>query len=332
MKKMMGMIALCILLLAACSKTSDPASGGTGTYPLTGEKASGSGAVDDRPVAVMINNHTKARPQSGLIQADIVFEMLAEGEVTRFLALYQSEKPKEVGPVRSAREYYFKLAKGYDALYVYHGAAKFIDKKIKQSGVDYLNGAQHDDDGKLFVRAADRVAPHNSYLQFGAVYEAARQAGYKTKSSRVSLPMLESDAKIQGEPAEKVNVHLSSNEAYDSEFRYNVKEGVYHRWSAGSETRDLDTDRPVAVSNVFVLETPHRVIDKAGRRDIDLKSGGTAYLFQKGKMQKLEWKNENGQIIPYKDGKRQGFLPGRTWISVVPDDPGLAQSVQAGNQ
>ena len=69
----------------------------------------------------MVNNHPKARPQSGLHKADIVYEILAEGDVTRFLPYFQSEKPENIGPVRSARDYYIDLAKGLNALYIAHG-------------------------------------------------------------------------------------------------------------------------------------------------------------------------------------------------------------------
>lgn len=69
----------------------------------------------------MINNHPKARPQTGLTEADIVYEVLAEGEVTRFLAIFQSSNPKLIGPVRSSRDYYIELAKGYNSLYIAHG-------------------------------------------------------------------------------------------------------------------------------------------------------------------------------------------------------------------
>ncbi|WLV25299.1 DUF3048 domain-containing protein [Aciduricibacillus chroicocephali] len=164
-----------VVLLAACSGDKETKmKGKEGISPLTGEKTSNANA---RPVAIMVNNHTKARPQTGLSKADIVFEILAEGNITRFLAIYQSEEPDEVGPVRSAREYYFKLAEGYDALYVYHGAAKFVDKLIQDDGIDYINGAQHDNDGKLFIRSSDREAPHNSYVQFGAIQDEAKREG-----------------------------------------------------------------------------------------------------------------------------------------------------------
>ena len=90
--------------------------------------------IEGRAVAVMINNHPAARPQSGLHKADIVYELLAEGDVTRFLAIFQSEQPDNIGPVRSARSYYIELAKGYDSLYIAHGnspdAKKMLEKRL----------------------------------------------------------------------------------------------------------------------------------------------------------------------------------------------------------
>src|SRR5690625_5457997 len=102
--------------------------------------------------------------------------MLTEGYITRFLAHFQSEQPEKVGPVRSAREYFFELAKGYDALYVYHGSAKKVEKLLQASGVDSINGTSHDDDGNLFMRDSSRVAPHNSYLLFESVYDKAERS------------------------------------------------------------------------------------------------------------------------------------------------------------
>src|SRR5699024_9177080 len=125
----------------------------------------------NRAIAVMINNHPQARPHAGLSKADIVFEILAEGDITRHLALFQSEQADVIGSVRSAREYYFELANGYDALYVYHGAANFVNDMIKSRKIEHLNGALYDNDGKLFKRESFRKAPHNSFLLFDGVYD-----------------------------------------------------------------------------------------------------------------------------------------------------------------
>ena len=77
--------------------------------PLTGEKVEEE--VSQRPIAVTINNHPLARPQAGISSADIVYELLVEGDATRFLAIYQSQLPEQVGPIRSARDYLIQLAK-----------------------------------------------------------------------------------------------------------------------------------------------------------------------------------------------------------------------------
>src|SRR5699024_4549617 len=194
MRKLLFTLVILALLFTGCSK--DKAEDGEGKNDETSPEAGSNAeqpfpftglttdeAINQRPVAVMVNNHPKARPQSGLSQADIVFEILAEGNITRFLAIYQSEQPDIVGPVRSAREYYFDLVERYDAIYVYHGAANFVEDMIEKRGVEHINGSIHDNDGYLFKRESFRKAPHNSYLQFTAVNETLEQKGYETTTT-----------------------------------------------------------------------------------------------------------------------------------------------------
>lgn len=299
-------------------------------YPLTGVGTDE--AIDHRVVGVMVNNHPAARPQSGLSQADIVFEILAEGNTTRFLALFQSEQPDVVGPVRSAREYYFELAKGYDGLYVYHGSADVVQNIIDNRAIEYLNGSIYDNDGHLFKRESFRKAPHNSYLQYGAVYDVAESKGYDILLETDALPFVEEDTEINGEQAEHITImYPGRNEETGIEYVYNEQTQSYDRFENQEQTVELNTNEPIQSENVFIVETYHEVIDKQGRRAIDLDSGGNAYLIQKGMIQKLEWKNENGKIIPVKDGQVVGFMPGQTWINIVPSDPGLEQSVKIWN-
>src|SRR5699024_10872549 len=110
-------------------------------------------------------------------------------------------------------------------------------------------------------------------------------------------------------------------------YKYDEDSGRYLRSSDGEPTVDLDTDEQVGVENLFIVETYHEVIDDAGRRKVDMKSGGNAYLLMKGKVQHVEWKNEDGRIIPVKDGKPVPFASEHTWINVIPTDPGIESSV-----
>jgi len=296
------------------------------TYPLTGERTHDE--VKDRIVAVMVNNHEHARPQSGLSKADIVFEILAEGDITRFLALFQSDMPDVVGPVRSAREYYFKLAKKYDALYVFHGAANFVSDMINQQDIDHLDGSVYDNDGYLFKRESFRESPHNSYLQFDAVYKVAKDKGYYTTfDHNIDLPFTNDD--ITGEDVSHVEIaYVGKNPSHVVEYIYDEEHNVYMRYEDDEQTVDLETKEPLEMENVFIIETTHEVIDREGRRQIDLDTYGRAYLLQRGKLQEVEWQSIAGVIMPRKNGRAVGFVPGKTWINVVPKDPGIEQSVQ----
>jgi len=301
-------------------------------FPLTGIETNES--IDQRIVAVMVNNHTDARLQSGLSQADIVFEILAEGNITRFLALFHSEQPEVVGPVRSAREYYMNLAKDHEAIYVYHGAANFVNDLVKQSGVDFLNGAIYDNDGHLFKRESFRKAPHNSYLLFNGIADVAEGKGYPiTQSVNVSLPFIAEDEDVLGETALQAKVgYIGQNPGHIVQYKYNETLEQYERYEDRDQTVELNTETPVRLDNVFIIETAHEVFDKEGRRKIDFQSGGKAYLLQQGKYQSVDWENKDGQIIPVKDGQEFGFIPGKTWINVVPTNPGLDASVTIGTE
>ncbi|MCM3570218.1 DUF3048 domain-containing protein [Neobacillus mesonae] len=343
MKKWAAAAAAVLLLLSGCNKEQvkapeskekpaeqavekeTPKTQSMYSFPLTGmgtEKE-----PDQRAVAVMINNHPKARPQSGLTKADVVYEILAEGDITRFLAVFQSERPKNIGPVRSARDYYIELAKGLNALYIAHGYSPEAKKMLNSNYIDNLNGMVYD--GTLFKRSKTRKAPHNSYITYNNILKGAKQKKYTMKSLPPSFQFLtnEESKNITGNEADSVNITYSKGGISDSSFIYDSKLGKFKRYSGGKQTVDLNTNDPVLVDNVLIIEAVHRFIDSYGRRDIDLTSGGKGYLIQKGKLMKVDWENRDGLIIPVKNGQEIGMVPGKTWVNVVPTKPGLEKSV-----
>lgn len=294
-------------------------------FPLTGV-----GVKEEpigRPYAVMINNDPKARPQSGLHKADIVYELLAEGNVTRFLAIFQSEQADRIGPVRSARDYYIELAKGYDALYIAHGYSPEAKEMLDNGYVDHINGMQYD--GSLFKRDKSRVAPHNSYITTENILKGAEKIGYDMDEAPATLTFLteEEIERLDGEKAPSVLISYFSSSLFNVVFEYDEATKKYKRYTNGELTADLDTNDPVLLDNIFIIETNHKIIDSAGRREIDLTSGGNAYLLQRGQWKKVEWKNSDGKILPYTNGQEVGFVPGKTWINVVPSKQGLENIV-----
>jgi hypothetical protein len=294
-------------------------------FPLTG--IASDTKTDGRAIAVMVSNHPKARPETGLNKADIVYEILAEGDITRFLAVFQSEHPEKVGPVRSARPYYIELAKGLGAFFVAHGFSPDAKKMLDSGYIDNINGMFYD--GTLFKRASFRKAPHNSYITYENMLKGASLKHYSMANTPPAFQfMTEEESKnISGDPAKSVMISYSGSHMSDSTFVYDEASGKYKRYSSGEQTIDLETKAPILADNIFIVEAVHRIVDSSGRRVIDFKSGGNAYLLQKGKVNKVSWEFRNGRIVPVKDGKEVPFVPGHTWVNVVPTTPGLAKSV-----
>ncbi len=152
---LIGLIFLLIISVIGCSKQNIPQaqpqdsteqhgqtvpepSKPTYIAPLTGLPVDH--GINHRVIAVMVNNHSKARPQSGLNQADMVYEILAEGMITRFLAVYHSQEPEIVGPIRSIRPYYLDIMKGLDALIVHAGASDEADAMLKKGSLPDVDG------------------------------------------------------------------------------------------------------------------------------------------------------------------------------------------------
>lgn len=289
-------------------------------FPLTGMEVNEPST--NRIISVMVNNHPDARPQSGLSKADLVFEILSEGQTTRFMAMFQSELPEVVGPVRSARPYYFNLADDYDALYIYHGAAQSIQAMLTAGAADYLNGSYYDNDGHLFNRESFRVAPHNSYLNLHSVKPVAESKGYEVEMEHRPLSFLAQNEldDIPGEPRMEVAFNYGRETV---RYRYDTESESYFRYNNESQTVELNDQTPIKLQNVFIIETSHQVIDNQGRREIDFQSGGAAYLLQRGHLQKVQWENNDGYLVPTADGVVIPLVPGKTWVNVIPTNPGL---------
>ncbi|WP_174733568.1 DUF3048 domain-containing protein [Mesobacillus harenae] len=343
MKKWLAIVAA-VLVLAACSekeetkeheeketveveKETPEVEESSNRFPLSGIQTDNE--ITGRSIAAVINNHPLARPQSGLHQADIVYELLAEGDVTRFLAIFQSEHPDKIGPVRSARDYHIEIAKGFDSFFVAHGYSPDAKNMLENGYIDHINGMEYD--GTLFKRASFRKAPHNSYT----TYENILKGAEKTKATMDEAPdsfefFTETEAeKSSGREAAAVSVAYGSP-AFEVTYEFNEAEKKYERYSGGELTADLETEAPVLLDNILILEVDHRVIDNSGRRELNLASGGKGLLVQKGIVTDIDWENVDGRLVPMLNGSEAKLVPGKTWVNIMPANPGIEQSVSIG--
>ncbi|WP_339196249.1 DUF3048 domain-containing protein [Solibacillus sp. FSL R5-0449] len=294
--------------------------------PFTGERVAEE--VTMRPILATINNHPQARPQSGLAQADVVYEMLAEGDVTRFLALYQSELPESIGPIRSARSYFVDIAKGLDAFYIAHGYSPEAKSMLERRVVDNINGMHYD--GTYFKRSSTRVAPHNSYISGENVMAGAEKTGTSLLyQKKVSYPFYEAEDSVKiGTTANEVSMKYNNSGSFNSQYVYNAETNQYKRYSANVETVDYETNESIELANILFFEMPHRIVDSAGRREITITGGGNAYVAQAGTIREVKWKNADGLLVAVEeDGSEVKLVQGKTWIHFVPTSPGLAASV-----
>ncbi|MCF6139146.1 DUF3048 domain-containing protein [Pseudalkalibacillus berkeleyi] len=283
------------------------------SFPLTGIGTDE--ALQSRVVAVMVNNAPEARPQSGLHKADLVYEVLAEGRITRLVALFQSEKPEVIGPVRSARDYYVRLSNGFDAIYVHHGWSPSAKTMLTSGNIDSLNGLYYD--GTLFERVSFRKAPHNSYITYENILKESKKRNFELEQEIQAFTFMDEKeaSSIEGDPAGNLTVTYGK---YQVEYQYQEDKGIYHRYTSKKQTVDRETNTPIELENIFVVSTDHKILDSQGRRSVNLTSGGEAILFQEGKAKQVQWKNDDGRIVPVKDGSEVPLVPGKTWVNIVP--------------
>ncbi|WP_419878366.1 DUF3048 domain-containing protein [Brevibacillus centrosporus] len=296
------------------------------TAPLTG-LGSQEDLNNKRPLMVMINNAPPARPQSGISKADIVYEVLAEGEMTRFLSIFQSQKPEVIGPVRSIRPYFIQIGIGFDAMLVHAGGSQEALTALARSDYSHLDEIQN---SRYFWRESFRKAPHNLYTKPELLEQAMQDKNMRATAELPHFTFLPQDAVItEGEPATKVD--LTFHSLNKAGFVYDEKEKKYMRFTAGKPHVDLTDNKQIAVTNLLVISTKHRVLDSEGRRQVDVVGPGDGYLLQQGKAKKIKWKRSGGVIRAYADEaltEELPLLPGNTWVEILPTSPGLAQSLK----
>lgn len=274
---------------------------------------------EQRPVAVMVNNFHLARPQSGLSNADIVYEVLAEGDITRFLAIFQSNIPDKIGPVRSARDYYIELANGYHALFICHGNSPEAKQMMDAGIIDSINGLIYD--GTLFKRDMSRKAPHNSYILKEGIEKGVvkRNYSYTEKVTPLAFTQEPLSFDTSWKKVSEVFIKYSYNPDNNVTYKYNEVNKNFQRIQDGIVAKDALNNKDLQIKNILVIESTHKVIDDYGRRSVDLENGGKGFYIVDGMLKDIQWKNIDGRIIPFTlEGTEIKFAPGQTWINFVP--------------
>lgn len=304
--------------------------------PITGALALPRGAVLDRPFAVMIDNHPGAFPQTGLNQAAIVFEALAEFGLTRYMAVFVpgiSPELSEIGPVRSARPYFVEWAKGLRAVYVHAGGSPegllLAETSVELVNMDALRG----DAGAYFRRSSAREAPHNLFTDSAelAAFLESKQAA-ATDLSEIGF-LLKPEAPPEQRPAEqRLSYFFIYREAYVS-WAYDPASNSYAYFRQARPHIDARSGEQLRFKNLVLLEVPERPIpgDPKQRIEQDVIGEGRARVFRDGTMVEATWRKPAGfaQLQIYgPDGAELALNPGNVWIAAIPSLDNL--SVEGG--
>ena len=293
--------------------------------------------LNSRPFAIMVGNDPEVRPQSGLIDADVVFEVVDEGSITRFVAVFSSYDPDLVGPVRSTRPYYAEIARSFDPVHVFWGTAPIFYKVVEDLGLDYLtpvddiNGntsitANFIDPGKgegadaIRDTSRDVASWNTAYVRLPRMKEIASKQGYILEGGQSSFHFkLDAPESDRGDIS-KITLDISIPQ-YKSFFEYDSKNNNYVKSVAGSTSTDRESGEQIAVNNVIVMVTDIKNSgDSAGHMIVRTTQEGEAFYFFDGKVVEGTW-SRSSALDPFtfkdKDGNVVLFNRGHTWVGVI---------------
>ncbi len=288
------------------------------------------------PLAVMIENHVQARPQAGLDKASVVYEAIAEGGITRFMALFSTFEADKIGPVRSSRPYYLDWALGYNAYYAHVGGNYNALEQIKTDGVLDLDQFRYSS-AYWREKTAGVATEHtmfSSTLKLRTIAESLNYTKenkfkvYKFASpdgSNEATPLVASTSDIA---ATSINVNFSTPN-FNVVYNYDQNRNIYQRTLAGKTQKDRVSGAEISPTNLIVMTVNRSpLVTKINEHGYTMSTigSGQAVMFIGGKAITGKWvksskterevfyDNNNNEIV---------FNRGQTWISVIPPESGL---------
>lgn len=279
--------------------------------------------VKNRPLAIMFGNTTDALPQYGIGEADVLYECLVEGGLTRLMGIYDNYNDgKKYGSVRSCRLYYAHIAKEYDAIYAHYGQADIAKSFLNSDAIDNLNGLDGSVESLMYYRSSDRPAPHNVFATPEGIAAAIEKKGYRTvHKDDYTGQFLFSDGEegitLNGSDAYAMQTSYPNSKTW---FEYDAESGLYKRFHYKREHVDGETGEQLAYTNVIFQFVPGRVIDGKGRMEFDTVGSGKAIYFTGGKCADITWKKDSLESSTHfydANGSQLVMNTGKTSICII---------------
>lgn len=279
---------------------------------------------DDRPIAVMIDNHSDAWPQAGLQKAYMVYEIIVEGGETRLMALFKGTEVEKIGPVRSARHYFLDYAMENDAIYTHFGESPQADSDIRKYSINEIDGIA--EDGTTFKRVKDKAAPHNAVTSINKLIESAKNKKFKMTSNKESVLNYVTDEVNLEEGQGAISVTIPHSDRQIVKYVYDEENKVYQRYARGKQQTDWDSKEPVTTKNIIITFCDNYTLqDKENKGRQGIKNIGTfdGYYITNGRAIKIKCiKNERDEQTVYQDleGNEIKVNDGNTFVNICPTD------------
>ena len=271
-----------------------------------------------RPISIMLASDPEARPLSGISQADMVIEMPVDPTgITRFMAVFQCEKPKEIGSVRSARGDFIPLALGMKTIYVHWGGEHGALEKLNAHIIDNVDAMKYE--GTVFYRKMGIRPPHNGFTNLNLVTKKIQDLGYDIKNSFPGYPHQEKEPKKSlSNLTDRVNINYPGSHAVN--WTYDSGTNLYNRYRNGSAEIDKDNNQIVKAGVVVVMNTTSTFL-KEQYISVDIAGSGVVRVYQNGSVIKGKWSKNSSQLDSklyfYDDlGKEIQFAPGKIWVEI----------------
>ena len=277
---------------------------------------------NDRPIAVMIDNHKEAWPQVGLQKAYMVYEIIVEGGETRLMALFKGAEVEKIGPVRSARHYFLDYAMENDAIYAHFGESPQASSDIKKFNINEIDGIA--EDGTTFWRVKDKASPHNAVTSMEKLLTSAKNKNYKTTSTKESVLNYVADEVNLEEGQGAVSVTIPHSQLQTVKYVYDEQNKVYERYARGKEQVDWTTKKGITTKNIIITFCDNYTLeDKENKGRQGLKNIGTfdGYYITNGKAIKIKCiKNARDEETKYQDleGHEIKVNDGNTFVNICP--------------
>jgi hypothetical protein len=280
--------------------------------PYTGEEVKKE-SLGNTSVLAIIENSVDARPQSGLNAADIVYETMAEGGITRFIALFQKNIADNIGPIRSARSYFLDISKEYNLPFAHCGGSQEALDIIDNENLMSMNEMTY---SSTYMRDKERKAPHNLYTSTKRLNELIKTKGFAQEPS-VKLKFDKSYWNSD-EFSKATDVLLTMNKYYNT--RYNYKDGLYLKSMDGVSSTSKEDKLPLSFKNIVVQITSIKLQKDGVHLDIGIVGNGDGYVISNGKFVKMHWAKKDATsqtILTDENGNSLPLNPGKTWWNIV---------------